>query len=336
MEDNKRSLRFKRNSNLEESIQALSEILSLIPRPVENNQNHPIIFVLGGLRSGTTLLTQYLYSTKSIYTPNNFLSRFYSNPLVGAKIQKILFDENYRFGNEFDDLPTFKNSNFKSENGKTHGALSPNEFWYFWRRFVTDNDYSLTQNQLTNKLINSSFKDELIALSNELNTPLVLKAMNLNHNFLPLLDVFKKSFFVYVRRDIYSQTNSIINARIRQYGDSKTWYSFPIPYFEKIAKEPIATQAAFQALIINRNIETQLSQIPKENFIQIDYEKFCQEPRWLVDKLAAQLKMKYDFELEINTSDLEQIFNESRLSPSSYNKLAPSIKRAKEILAKCN
>ena len=50
------------------------------------------VFVVGALRSGTTLFTQWLATTGLTAYPTNLLSRFYGAPLVGAKIQQLLTD----------------------------------------------------------------------------------------------------------------------------------------------------------------------------------------------------------------------------------------------------
>ena len=92
------------------------------------------IFLVGPHRSGSTLLMQWLANTGLAAYPTNLLSRFFGAPLVGAKIQQLLTDPRFNFRNEILDFNS--DLNFSSDNGKTKGALAPNEFWYFWRRFL--------------------------------------------------------------------------------------------------------------------------------------------------------------------------------------------------------
>lgn len=58
------------------------------------------------------------------------MSRFYKAPIIGAKMQRLLLDPEFNFRNELTDIFS-RNIGYLSENGKTQGALAPNEFWFF-------------------------------------------------------------------------------------------------------------------------------------------------------------------------------------------------------------
>src|SRR4030095_4024262 len=77
---------------------------------------------------------QWLANTGVVSYPTNILSRFFGAPVIGAQIQCLLTKPPYNFRNELLDFNSA--IPFESEVGKTRGALSPNEFWYFWRRFL--------------------------------------------------------------------------------------------------------------------------------------------------------------------------------------------------------
>ena len=100
--------------------------------PENLNEDHPIIFIMGCARSGTTLVSQYLARSREFCYPTNFISRFYYAPYIGALLQRLMFDLDTK-GELFG---SFKEAvDFKSVLGKTKAASSPNEFWYYWRRF---------------------------------------------------------------------------------------------------------------------------------------------------------------------------------------------------------
>jgi hypothetical protein len=138
-EESKRVKKFKRNTQLEgllpsiNSLLACSESHALEDR-CSNGEDYPILFVMGPLRSGTTLFMQWLASSGVVAYPSNLLSRFYGAPVMGAMIQLLLTDPRYNFRNEILDFNSA--ISFDSENGKTKGALAPNEFWYFLRKFL--------------------------------------------------------------------------------------------------------------------------------------------------------------------------------------------------------
>ena len=94
---------------------------------------YPLVFIVGCGRSGTTLMMQWLANSSLFAYPSNLISRFYEAPYLGAKIQQLLLDPAYNFNDEICDFSV--DFDFNSKLGKTRGALAPNEFWYFWRRF---------------------------------------------------------------------------------------------------------------------------------------------------------------------------------------------------------
>lgn len=166
-EKKQRTEKFSRVSELETLLGELNTHLSEAnEKYLENAQERfSKIFVMGPLRSGTTLFTQWLANTGLVAYPTNMLSRFFGAPLVGAKIQQLLTDPRYNFRNEILDFNS--DINFSSDNGKTKGALAPNEFWYFWRRFLPfdELDY-MPAEELKKKANLAGFRDELNALAN--------------------------------------------------------------------------------------------------------------------------------------------------------------------------
>ena len=134
---NGRTNEFRRNQRLTELLNEINSELEPVEKELMEGQKleYPVIFIVGALRSGTTLLTQWLANSGRFSYPSNLLSRFYKAPIMGAKLQLLLTDEKYNFKDELKDLKT--NVNYESENGKTKGVLAPNEFWFLWQKFLT-------------------------------------------------------------------------------------------------------------------------------------------------------------------------------------------------------
>ncbi len=251
---------------------------------------YPIIFIVGAHRSGTTLLLQWLANTTEFSYPTNLLSRFYMAPILGAKIQLLLTDEKYNFRNELFEFRNFR-IDYESKNGKTKGVLAPNEFWFFWRRFLPfkDIDY-LPSVELKNKMDKETLMRELYGVANVFRKPFVLKAMIMNYN-LDLLDlIFKKAIFIYIKRDPLSNILSALEARKRQYGNIETWYSFKIPEYDELKKLNPYEQVAGQIYYINKAVEIGLSRISKDKKIIVQYEEFCRKPEDTYNQLKEKLK----------------------------------------------
>lgn len=292
-EENDRVQAFKRNTSLEDLLHTLNDLLACSEQAAlghyeSTHEDYPIVFVMGPHRSGTTLFLQWLASTGIAAYPSNLLSRFYSAPVVGAQIQLLLTDPRFNFRNEILDF----NSpiSFESENGKTKGALAPNEFWYFWRRFLPFGELDwMSDDELFRVVDQEKLVAELTTLTRVFDKPFALKSMILNYN-IPFLDaIFKKALFVQIRRDPVTNVDSILQARIRQLGSESEWYSFKIAEYPQLKDlDPIA-QCAGQLHYINKAVTQGMSMVVESRRLVLQYEDFCQNPKQIYEQLIEKL-----------------------------------------------
>jgi len=312
---------FKRNSSLETLLSSLNDSLSCaenytLANYSEEREDFPLLFVMGPLRSGTTLFMQWLAKSGLAAYPTNLLSRFYGAPVIGAKIQLMLTDPRYNFRNEILDF----NSpiSFESENGKTNGALAPNEFWYFWRRFIPFQELDwLPDEELFRVVDQGKLVNELRGLTQVFQKPFALKSMILNYN-IPFLDaIFKKAVFVQIKRDPVSNIASILEARKRQLGSENQWYSFKIPEYPQLKNLDAVTQSAGQLHFINAAVDKGMEKIDATRKLEVKYEEFCQNPRQVFKELVHKLKLP---EGEFSYSGPEE-FKISRVSDISNREL---------------
>lgn len=286
---------FRRNIHLEELLKDINGNLSSVEKNVaiEREQNYPLIFIMGPHRSGTTLMMQWLAATGEIAYPTNMLSRFYGAPIIGAKIQRLLTDEKYNFRNEILDFNC--EQNYQSENGKTKGALAPNEFWYFWRRFLQyDSEIEYIEDEKLLQQENMKLmRDEFIGITEVFEKPFALKGLICNYNIGFLDKLFDKALFIYTKRNPYTNVESALKARERQLGDKKEWYSFKIPEYPELIKiENPIKQTAGQIYHINKAVQAGLEAVAENRKLVVEYEDFCEDPekyyKLLTEKLALQ------------------------------------------------
>lgn len=292
-EEKIRNSTFKRNPQLENLLTSLNATLAcaeehLLEKSSELGPDYPIIFIMGPLRSGTTLFTQWLANSGVVAYPSNLLSRFYAAPVIGAQIQLLLTDPRFNFRNEILD---FNNSiSFESENGKTKGALAPNEFWYFWRRFLPFKDLDwLPDEELFRVVDQEKLVSELITLTRIFRKPFALKGMILNYNIPFLNAIFKKAIFIQIKRNPVTNIASILEARKRQLGNEKEWYSFKIPEYPQLKDLDPVTQTAGQLHHINTAIEKGMATVSESRKLIVKYEEFCQAPHKVYEDLLTKL-----------------------------------------------
>ncbi|WP_197029737.1 MULTISPECIES: sulfotransferase [unclassified Halomonas] len=288
----KRTVKFARNQSLEDLLNEVNENLSHTERKLMTNQdlNFPVVFVMGPLRSGTTLITQWLANTGAFAYPTNLLSRFYQAPIIGAKIQLLLADEKFNYRDELKDFSS--QIDFQSSNGKTKGALAPNEFWYFWRRFLPfgELDYLPTEDLLKYSDTRTMLA-EFAGMMNVFQKPLALKGMILNYNIDFLDNLFEKAIFIHAKRDPLANIESALKARERQLGSIDKWYSFKIPEYYDLLKLDPHEQVAGQIYYINKSIESGLKKVSQHKQMTVQYEDFCKNPAAIYSELKDKLSL---------------------------------------------
>ena len=290
VESIKRTGEYRRISALETLLEDLNYNLASANDTYLTNTSEQFskIFVVGAPRSGTTLFMQWLANSGLVAYPTNLLSRFFGAPLVGAKIQQLLTDPRYNFRDEILDFNS--EIDFSSDNGKTKGALAPNEFWYFWRRFLPFEqlDY-MPPDELREKANLTGFRDELNALANIFEKPFAMKAMIMNQNIPELAEQFEKALFIWIYRDPIFNIQSVLEARKRQYGDFSEWYSFKLKEYPELNELTPVESVSGQILSINRSVELAIRDLPESSKLIVKYEDFCSRPQYFFDKISSLL-----------------------------------------------
>ncbi|MES9862392.1 MAG: sulfotransferase [Candidatus Thiodiazotropha sp. LLP2] len=281
---------FLRNPRLESLLEQLNGMLQCVSIEQFEKPKYPIIFVVGGPRSGTTLMMQWLASSGLFGYPSNLLARFYRAPYIGAMIHQMLFNPDFQYKDDFADLnPYTLESSFTSDLGKTVGIAAPNVFWYFWRRFFDFNDCPYLNEQQQQKADTSSFVKELAAIESAFDRPFALKGIIANWNLDFIDTLFDKVLFVHMRRNPAYQMNSILNARERIRGDRKSWWGFKTPEFEKLEFSTPEEEVAAQIFFTRNAIAKSFSKISSDRWLEVDYEAFCLKPKQIYGELAIRL-----------------------------------------------
>jgi len=282
--------KFQRNEHLEDLLREINGLLTGLEDKIISNwrmPKYPVVFVMGNPRCGTTVMMQWLASIGKFCYPSNLLSRFYAAPYIGAKIQQLLLDKKYDFNNEIFDFD--HNITFASDIGKTKGALSPNEFWYFWRRFFPYGEIQFLPRETLKKINAKKFVAELAAIEAAFNKPFALKGGIANLNIPFLSKILDKALFLYVKRHPFYNIQSILNARIKQLASRNVWYSFKPREYKNLKDLDSIEQVAGQVYFINKHIEEGLGQIVSSRSLQVSYEDFCSSPKTVFKKIKGKM-----------------------------------------------
>jgi hypothetical protein len=317
----------QRNEKLEGLLKEINELLGPVEsEAIENFERtkYPAVLIMGSPRSGTTLLLQWLSTLGHFSYPTNILSRFYNAPYIGAKIQLML--TRHDFNREIFDFN--ETVPFASNLGKTKGALAPNEFWYFWRRFFHFKEIQrLEDNELKN-VDHRTFVAEIAALESVFGQPFAMKGMIVNWN-IPFVDrILEKVLFIYIKRSPFLNIQSLLTARINYYGDERGWYSFKPPEYPDLADRNACEQVAGQIYYTNRAVEEGLDHVDQSRSLQITYEDLCRAPRAVFEKIADKLRAQgYEGHLTYRGAPSFHASDRIRLSPEKVKEVVAAYKK---------
>jgi hypothetical protein len=320
---------FQRNERLEELLGELNSLLGPIEDRIVREfrmPKYPVVLVLGAPRCGATLMMQWLAHMGRFAYPTNLLSRFYGAPYLGAKIQQLLTAPEYSFRDEILDFS--QDISFSSDLGKTKGALAPNEFWYFWRRFIPNAEPRYVDEEALQSVDAQGFVAELAAIESVFDRPFAMKGLILELNVPFLSSLFEKVLFVFVKRHPFYNIQSLLEARVKYFGDRRAWYSIkPREYDLLEGLDPIE-QVAGQVYYTNRGIEDGLAQIDASRRLVIDYEMFCAAPAEMFDQIVAKFAQQgYDVDWDYTGPVHFQSTNQVRLQAEDCARILAAYRR---------
>jgi LPS sulfotransferase NodH len=279
MTDSPRADKYKKNAEQERALQQMNETLAqfedqLAPRV--DAPKHPLLFLVGCPRTGTTLLSQLLAASGLFAYVSNFVARFWIAPWLGASIGLAL------------GLARLSSpSNLKSTFGQTTGWTEPHEFGYFWDRwFEFGETAKLSEGQLA-KIDRTKMKRAFAALQAAYDRPMFFKNQNkysLQIEFLA--ELFDNAYFVLLERHPLYQTQSVLLARKEFCGDINIWWTMRPKEYSILKELSPFEQIAGQAFFLSRDIWASLKKLSKDRYLALTYEDLCASPRDAVTQVA--------------------------------------------------
>ncbi len=290
MELEKRTGTFKRNQALEDLLRELNTSLAVAEASLQlpKEPTMPVILVVGAPRSGTTVLMQWLATSGHFAVPSNLLSRFYGAPYLGGRIQRLLVDPLFDHQGELADAGAH-NVPFRSHVGKTKGMLQPNEFWYFWRRFIPNTDPEWISPEDEARIDVTGFRAGVASIEAAFGKPFATKGIILQYNLRCLLRIFPKLLVIHTRRNAFFNIQSLLKARRDYFGDERVWFSVKPPEYPQLRDLSPVEQVAGQVHFTQQGIDAELALMPEANVLIVDHEAFCADPAAFHARLMAKL-----------------------------------------------
>lgn len=242
--------------------------------------NQPIVLVVGAPRSGTTLVYQTLARYMDVSYVTNLMSMFPRSPISGSRM--------------FRWLPKSKSADFQNYYGQTAGLDGPNDGFSLWNQWLGEDRYVPRTDLSESEQM--QMKQFFGAWSEAFGKPFLNKN-NRNTGCLDLLSrVLPQSSFVVVRRNPLLVAQSLITAREQVQGDKSVGWGLH-SHSSDVSADPLkyVDDVCDQILEIERQLDEQIKDIPKDRLIEVTYEGFCEDPaaslRWISQNIPGiQLK----------------------------------------------
>ncbi|MBD3375615.1 hypothetical protein GF406_11315 [candidate division KSB1 bacterium] len=252
--------------------------LKVYEKKYDDEPNFPPIFIIGAPRSGTTLIYQAFIYYFDIAYMTNLMAELYHAPLLATAFSKFTVSKN----------------EFHSLYGKTSGLWGPHEggqFWYRW--FPRAPHVYVGPNEMAQS-VKASLAHTVHKMSKIAGQPMFFKNTFHTMRIAPLLEIFPDCLFIISHRDPADTAQSILQARIQNFGSPEPWWSVPPQEFSIIKAHPYWDQVVEQVYFCYRQIEADRKRAP-DRFFDLSYREFCQQPN------ASLERMKEKFvELNVN------------------------------------
>jgi hypothetical protein len=248
-----------------------------LDRYSKNNINHPIIFIIGAPRSGSTILYQLITSFFDVIYINNLMDAARQNINVGYTLSKLFFRGK-------------GHQSFQSSYGKTIGeglnAPAEGRFWYKWLpkayHHLTRTDIGENEKQ--------QIKMRFNCLINRSQKPLIIKNLAFSVRLDLLNELFPNAYFIFITRDKTAQTLSILNARKKNHiPENKFWSIRPENYKDLEQESDEVMMIIKQIFYIEKEINNDLQLFADDHIIKIKYEDLLKDPRGILKIIEQRL-----------------------------------------------
>lgn len=243
------------------------------------------IFIVGLMRSGTTLLSQLLAKYTDLGFVNNLTAKFWKNPQYGIALSKSL------------NLFCRESINLSSTHGNTYEVDNVHEFGYFWADLLghkSSPDLSEKSKPVNWELL----KNKVLSINHAFGNSCVFKNTLLGHYARDINEVFKYPIFIYIKRNPLDVALSVLHVRKKRYGSISAWWSMKPKEYILIKNLDPYEQVVAQIYYLEKDLQEQIRHIPNCRLIEVNYEEICKQPNlvhWKIKEIMFKYGLDYSY-----------------------------------------
>lgn len=272
----------------------------------------PMVLIVGGSRSGTTLVYQMLAQHMSCSYFSNLTAWFPRSPILATRL--------------FGSGQSKASSDFRNYYGSVSGLNGPNDGFHIWNRWLGEDRNSVPERIEKEKLI--AMQEFFHHWRRESGVPFLSKN---NRNTL-CIEQFENAFddtvFVEIRRDPVYVVQSLICAREFVQGDKRNaWGLASSDSYSSGDQFGYIDDIVEQVWRVDSILDEAARKIDGRRYIRLRYEELCARPGDAIAAVReAVLKEKSP---PISDSGLTQIRNTNRqvLPDTEFARIKKSVKK---------
>jgi hypothetical protein len=268
---------------------------------------HPIVLIVGGSRTGTTLLCQTLTRHLPVTYTSNIVEVFPRSPITASRLFRFLTLRRQR-----------ANVSYQSYFGNTRGLGAPNDGFDIWNRWLGIDRYRSKQSLSSRE--STELREFFEAWTTTFGQPMVNKN-NRNCGVISLLArVLPQAHFVIVRRDPLYVAQSLLIARKCIQGDESIGWGFASQPKTEYPIEAVCRQVAE----VEKTLKRQQDDLDPSRITHVQYETFCADPVATVVRLGHHLGLE-----QLYLDDLVpfETTNHRRLCDTDFSSLEREVRR---------
>ena len=250
--------------------------------------DHPLLFVAGLPRSGTTLLSQLLAHCLDAGYVNNIVARFWLAPVHGLRLARILAGDRAA-------------PSFESDYARTKTLLGIHEFGYFWRHWLRKESFDdvARARECEDEIDWAGLRRTFANVQHELERPLVAKNMLGAYHMARLQRELGPVIWVWIERDPLDVAVSILDARRRYYADPNTWWSYAPLEYPLLRDLDYWEQIAGQVHYLSRLYVQANAELPRGSVVRVSYEELARAPGAVLEAVREATRSLYGAEIAI-------------------------------------